>query len=228
MTKSLTAKKTQNDDLGRAVPNAVQRPMLVPKAHDESEERAYVRALLRPQVNNALTLANVMKRDFGERSLNDLVEELEAQTKAVNQGNLAKPEALLLAQSITLDVLFNKLARIADLNIFTNIDAAERLFRLALKAQSQSRSTVETLGLLKNPFPTVIAKQANVTTGPQQVNNGIGTSTPVNAHARESEIQQSKLLEQTSGERLDVGAAGEAIDSDPPMATVGAIHRPNE
>jgi hypothetical protein len=43
--------------------------------------------------------------------------------------------------------------------------------RLALKGQAQCRSTLETLVALKNP-PVVIAGQANISTGPQQVNNG--------------------------------------------------------
>jgi hypothetical protein len=45
----------------------------------------------------------------------------------------------------------------------------EVLMRLALKAQAQARSTAEALALLKNPQPYI--RQANMTTGPQQVNN---------------------------------------------------------
>jgi hypothetical protein len=46
----------------------------------------------------------------------------------------------------------------------------------------------------------VIAKQANVTSGPQQINNGI----PL---ARENEIKPNELLEQSNGKWLDSGAA---------------------
>jgi hypothetical protein len=42
--------------------------------------------------------------------------------------------------------------------------------RIALRAQSQCRATLETLGTIKNP-PTVFVKQTNVTSGPQQINN---------------------------------------------------------
>lgn len=45
------------------------------------------------------------------------------------------------------------------------------------------------------------------------------------SRARKSEIQQDKLLEVHNAERLDIGTAGEAIDSDPAMATVGAFDR---
>ena len=85
-------------------------------------------------------------------------------------------------------------------------DAAERYMRLALKAQTQCRATIETLAQIKNP-PMVFARQANVTSGPQQINNGV----PL---AREIQTEQGKLLEQTHGERVDPGATGETIGSD--------------
>ena len=68
----------------------------------------------------------------------------------------------------------------------------------------------------------VTARQANIAHGHQQMNNGEPTRT------REVQSEQSKLLEQTNGERLDTGAAGQAVGSDPAMATVGAIHRPED
>jgi hypothetical protein len=45
--------------------------------------------------------------------------------------------------------------------------------RLALKAQTQCRATVETLATMKNPV--VFAKQANIAHGPQQINNNEGS-----------------------------------------------------
>jgi len=74
---------------------------------------------------------------------------------------------------------------------------------------------------MKNP-PLVYARQANVTSGPQQVNNGL----PLRARTRKSNSRPNKLMEESDGQRLDPGAAGQAIGSDPAMATVGAIDRP--
>ena len=85
------------------------------------------------------------------------------------------------------DAIFNELARRAALNMAEYPNATEIYLRLALKAQSQCRATLETLAAIKNP-PIVYARQANVTTGPQQVNNGM----PVPSRAREIEIEQSK------------------------------------
>jgi hypothetical protein len=49
---------------------------------------------------------------------------------------------------------------------------SEAFMRMALKAQSQCRATVETLATIKNP-PVVFARQANIAQGPQQVNNAM-------------------------------------------------------
>ena len=51
------------------------------------------------------------------------------------------------------------------------INAAEIYLRLALKAQAQCRTTVETLVEMKNPRPVAFVSQANISNGPQQVNN---------------------------------------------------------
>jgi hypothetical protein len=149
--------------------------------------------------------------------LTSLVTELSKQCNATSSGDLGRPEAMLTAQAHTLDAIFNHLAKRAANNIGHYPETVERYMRLALRAQGQCRATLETLATIKNP-PMVIARQANVTSGPQQINNGV-------PRAREIQTEQSKLLEQTDGERLDLGAAGEAIGSDPAMATVGTSDR---
>ncbi|CAK0770204.1 hypothetical protein CCP4SC76_5280016 [Gammaproteobacteria bacterium] len=92
--------------------------------------------------------------------------------------------------------------------------------KIALRAQSQCRATLETLAAIKNP-PIVYARQANVTSGPQQINNG----TPAPSQARDIETGQSKLFS-GDGHGLVTGIQGKTIASNPAMATVGAIDRP--
>jgi hypothetical protein len=43
----------------------------------------------------------------------------------------------------------------------------EAYLRLGLKAQSQSRATLETLSRIKNPQPVAFVRQANIAHGPQ-------------------------------------------------------------
>ena len=59
-----------------------------------------------------------------------------------------------------------------------------------------------------------------MTTGPQQVNNGVA-----NPRVRENEIEQNKLLEREHGQRLDTGTQSTPIGADKELETVGAINR---
>ena len=104
-------------------------------------------------------------------------------------------------------------------NAQASVDEAERCLRLAFRAQAQSRATIETLGLLKNP--TVFARQANIAHGPQEINNG-----PVIARAREKRggSGRIKLLE-AHGERLDPETTAETGAGHPPLAALGTRHR---
>lgn len=177
------------------------------------------RKALDPLANAAGTMpcysVNVLGFELG---LHELVDELDRQATAVARGDLSRPESMLLAQAHTLDAIFCKLMVMARENMFQDSDKVERYMRIALKAQGQCRATLEALAGMKNP-PVVIARQANVANGPQQVNNDF-------TGAILGEPARNKLLEQSHGERLDFGTAGQAIGSDPAMATVGAIHRP--
>ena len=168
------------------------------------------RTVLRPSVRAAVT-AQAFSKQFGELEINALVDELAGQVKAVNDGNLGRTEAMLVAQAHTLEAIFHELAKRAALNMGEYVNAAEIYMRLALKAQSQCRATIETLALMKNPQPVTFVRQANVAHGPQQVNNVPQPSQDQASHARESENPPNKLLEQRYGERLDSGTAQEAV-----------------
>jgi hypothetical protein len=147
-----------------------------------------------------------------------LMATLQEQGETVNAGNLAQAEAMLMNQATALQTLF---ARLAERGMGCNkVVPFETNMRIALRAQSQCRATLETLAALKNP-PVVIAKQANVTTGPQQVNNGVATAPP---RARENEITPNKLLEASYGERLDTGTTGAAAGANPRLEAVGAVN----
>jgi hypothetical protein len=101
-----------------------------------------------------------------------------------------------------------------------NVEHAEMLLRIGLKAQSQCRAALETLAQIKNP-PSVYAKQANIAHGPQQVNNGL----PAPSQAGEKQIEQTKLS--GSGNELlpDARTSGIEGEADKELATVGKIDR---
>jgi hypothetical protein len=189
-----------------------------PGQRPESRTRAYSRAMMHPSVTAAPTVHQVMLRQLGAASdfgVGGLVEELAAQCAEVSKGNLQRPEALLMAQSTTLDAIFQDLTQQAYKHL-NQLDVAERLLRLAFRAQSQSRATVETLGTMKNPS-MVFARQANLTTGPQQVNNGIAL-----APARET-IRRNELLEQADDQRLELSTSSHTGHGNSGLAALAKI-----
>jgi hypothetical protein len=215
-------KKTPKPATAGSNPNALQ----IARTDTETSATALAHAALRPTVQAAVTL-HEFNRSFGELSMNTLVDDLVHQCTLANKGDLSRAEALLTAQAHTLDSIFNSLARRAALNMGEYVHAAETYLRLALKAQSQCRATIETLALMKNPQPVTFVRQANVAHGPQQVNNVPQPSQAEASHARESENSQNKLLEQQHGERLEHGATTTTVGADSAVAALAEIHRPD-
>jgi hypothetical protein len=196
------------------------KTLRVPAEEDESMDSVLARTMVRPTVNSALSIRNINRMgDACQPHTNILIDELGEQIKAVNEGNMSRPEALLLAQAHTLDALFGRLLDAGIANMGEYIGACESYMRLALKAQSQSAQTIRVLNELKNPKNVAFIQQANLSNGHQQVNN---TST------RESENQQNELLEAQHGERLDFGAQAATGGDDPEMEAVGAINGAEE
>jgi hypothetical protein len=147
-----------------------------------------------------------------------LIDQLRDQAAAVNRGDLSQAEAMLMNQATALQSLF---ARLAERGMgCDHAPAFEANMRMALRAQSQCRATIETLATIKNP-PIVYARQANVTTGPQQINNGMATP----ARARENEIEQTQLSGGNHELLQDTRTSGEASRANTTLETLGEINR---
>lgn len=197
------------------------------KRSAETDDEAVSRTLTSPEVSAALTIQ--ASAGACNHEINALIRELTAQSASVNRGDLSRGESMLIAQAHTLDELFHFMTRRALSNFRGGYgDAADRYMRLALKAQGQARTTLETLAEVKNPRTVAFVRQANIAHGHQQVNNGetdSRTNTRGRAQARKTETQQNKLLEAGAhGERLDTGTAGTTSGINPELATVGTIH----
>lgn len=170
-------------------------------------------------------LSALIARHFGgikddHADFAEMFSELDEQIRLVSLGDLGRPEAMLVAQAHALDAMFSSLALRAHGNIGHNVDVVEMYMKLALRAQSQCRATIETLAAIKNPGAIAFVKQANIGQA-VQVNNG----TPRPSRTGENDIPPNKLLEATHGERLDAGTASSAGQVNPELATVGAVHR---
>lgn len=130
------------------------------------------KAVLGPVFTSAVVAQKFAGTALDDVSLADACAALAEQARAVNRGDLHDVETMLVAQASALNAMFGSLASRAHANAGEHFPAAESYLRLALKAQSQCRTTLETLATIKNP-PVVFARQANISNGPQQVNNGV-------------------------------------------------------
>lgn len=164
-------------------------------------------------------------------AFNDVIGAVRIQVEAIQGGNLEPAEALLMSQAVLLNAVSDEFARRAHavLACGGSFEHLESYMRLFLRAQSQSRATVETLATLKQP--TIFAKQANIANGPQQVNNtqqlGAGAvALPLRAREDRTDSPIELLKLEAHGERMDTGAARATGRGDTPLASVGTLDRP--
>jgi hypothetical protein len=176
--------------------------------------------VLTPSILAANTIAAVLPTET-PLDIPALTSALGEQSRNVIDGDLSRAEAMLMAQAHTLNAMFTALTRRAVVQEYLN--QYETHMRLALKAQSQCRATLETLAVIKNPAPVTFVRQANVAHGPQQVNNRVYPAAEP-SRAGETQNPPNKLLEQQHGERLDDGTAQAAVGADTAMAALAEVH----
>jgi hypothetical protein len=176
---------------------------------------------LRPTVNAAWVITNYDPM-FDKLNISSLIDELSNSTTEVITGKMDKCEAMLLNQAYALQSIFTGLSQKAIGQ--TQIRQYSTLLKLALKAQSQCRTTLETLATLKRPT-IIFANQANIAQGNQQVNNTV--QLPVQAGGAEKiKFAQNKLLEAQHEQRLEHSAANSTSSSHSSLETVAKVHRP--
>lgn len=208
------------------LPAADPKTLPVPQTPQQTPAQAIARVALKPSLNSALVVdafqTNIMGKDV---ETGELIRGLSDSMNKVKDGDLSGLESMLVGQAMALQTMFTSLARRA-----ANQDQLphyEAFMGMALKAQAQSRATIQAVVDLKFPRQATFVKQANIAHGPQQVNNGL----PVVPHAGETGDAKNKLLEVDHGQRssgMDTGAAQAAKRGDPALATVGAVHRANQ
>ena len=198
---------------------------VVPSVNGATPEESamnFANLVISPEMASFRVITNRERKELMEQlDTPALIDALRQQTTAVHKGDLRAAEAMLMNQAIALQSLFVKLSETglqADL-----LRQQETALRLALKAQRQCRATLETLANIKNP-PVVYAKQANVTTGPQQINNGPQTAP---TGTGEEVFQQNKLkeLDHEQQQWLDTRTTGAAGGTHQGAKTMAPVHR---
>lgn len=111
----------------------------------EDEGKGLARVGVDPVTHAMATTRLFGKGTFGELSVTGLFEVLGDRVKAVKKGDLSEQRAMLATQAFALNSIFTEMARRSAANMGEYVDAADRYMRLALKAQAQSRATIEAL-----------------------------------------------------------------------------------
>lgn len=224
MTKPKRDTKPKNDSEKKS------RTLQLRAEPGKAQEAQLAEFTTRGIVPMASVLTTYSRDTYSEEvSLTDAYGELMRLSDAAAAGDLTQLERLLSAQALALNSVFAGLAHRAKTNSQGGyLGAADTYLRLALRAQAQCRQTVQTLFEMKNPRPVAFVQQANISNGPQQVNNGPGLALPRNtragAHAEKNDPAPSKLLEAQDGERLDLGAQGSAGRASQELAPVGPLN----
>ena len=166
------------------------------------------------------------KNMFQSLDVNEMSEMIKADVDKVNKDDLSGLVGMLVSQAHTLQLMFTHLARRA--NGFEQLSQYQAFMGMALKTQAQSRATIQAVADLKFPRQVIVTKQANISQGHQQVNNGNAPSQsmPV-THAGSFKSEQNELLENVSNEeekRLDIRTPIEAITDDSKLATMATLN----
>jgi hypothetical protein len=188
-------------------------------APDKDKANAMAVLTMRPSVNAAAVTVEYTGF-LGEQDIGAHVAALSEVMDSLESGDLSHCENMLLGQAHALQSIFVDLARRATKQEY--LKQWEGYLRMALKAQNQCRMTLQTLAEIKNPRPVSFVKQANITSGPQQINNGSAATPP---QAREKAGERNELLENQHGNYLDTGAQSTAGRADPHMEAVEVGHR---
>jgi hypothetical protein len=159
----------------KAKPTGGMKPndaLVVEQSSDETGAQAMARKVLDPGFRHAVTASSFAGKVLGSSiehpGLMDYVDHVLKVGAKAETGDLAIASRLLASQAITLDAMFTELARRTALNMGEYIGAAESYGRLALKAQSNCRATVEALAKLHQPREQTV-RHVHVNDGGQAV-----------------------------------------------------------
>lgn len=158
----------------RKKPDGGMKPnnaLTIEHAPEETGAQAMARKLVQPVFKNAVATSGFIGKMIGGvelPGLTDYANELQKASAKAAEGDLTMASKMLAAQAVTLDSMFTELARRTAMNMGDYINAAERYGRLALKAQSNCRATLEALAKLHQPREQTV-RHVHVNEGGQAV-----------------------------------------------------------
>ena len=159
-----------------------------------AQEKVLKQLAQSPELTNSAVVLAYKGSIAGDKiDISDILESLQQSSEQLqSDAPLHLTENILISQAQSLNVMFCDLAIKANNQKY--IDNMEKYLKLALKAQSQCRATLETLANIKNP-PIVFAKHANIAHN-QQINNQQVNHTAQSEQTSEPVQQAQSAIEQ--------------------------------
>lgn len=165
----MTAKNTKTKSAKQSLPNDSLKVLAGP---DDNVPLATAAAILAPEFRHALLASQTHERVFGTMEgspgRGDYAEAIGKVGDLAKRGELAFVSELLAAQALSLDNIFTETARRMALNMGDYIGATETYARIAMKAQAQSRATLEALAKLHQPREQTV-RHVHVNEGAQAI-----------------------------------------------------------
>ncbi len=166
----MTARRKNQPDDGLLKPGETSK-LKVETRRDEKRGRTLAKVTMDPKCRNANLAMAFGSQLFDGQPPADIVEScavLSEEIERVTAGDLSLASRVFTAQAISLDVLFTEMARRSGANMGHYPDAVDRYMRLALKAQSACRATLEALVKLHQPREQTV-RHVHVNEGGQAV-----------------------------------------------------------
>lgn len=208
----------------QSTPEKGQRLTIV-RRDGVSDATLMAEASVNPAINAASLIDAYQYDAFGDGAveMDALVGTLKASMDKTHSGDMAELEDMLLGQATALQTMFVSLAKRAQRQEYQkNLEA---FLGLALKAQSQSRATIQAIVELKFPRQATFVKQANIASGPQQVNNVVASSRTLKNQSEQIEVLAGVTHSSTE---MDTRATTAPAGGDSTVETVAAGHRPKK
>ena len=194
------------------------------------------REMMKELTSDSAILAACAAHPYTEKMLSglemvDMGDNIRTEINRVNKDDLTGLVGMLVGQAHALQLMFTHLARRA--NGFEQLKQYQAFMGMALKTQAQSRATIQAIADLKFPRQVIVTKQANISQGHQQVNNGDAPLQTMPAmpatHAGNFQSEQNELLENVSHEtqekqRLDTRTPIKTGANDSQLATVATLN----
>ena len=162
---------TNEDDLKR-MPAKPKRSLEIKQYENETNGEGLARNLLEPQIRHGATasaFASAVLNGSAEKpDIADYLPAFEKEAAKATKGELSLASRTLASQAITLDAMFTEFGRRAAMNMGEYPQAAERYAKLALKAQTNCRTTLDALAKLHQPREQTV-RHVQVSEGGQAV-----------------------------------------------------------